>query len=273
MRFATICANSPESARTSSPSALTYCCICMWRVPWHWCRWISPAKVCTGPGYRSEGGRAPLKENGSCRAVARGVGADCRAGRHAALDPMCGSGTFLTEGALIAADAAPALDREYFDLNRHGHDAALWARLRAGAGAGEAGGEALHLGLRHRLRGGPYGDCHHAAHAGVADWLLVEKRALSEVPCPEGDTGLVVANCSYGVRIGAESGCPSWARKSGAECCAIAFKVGRRLFSQAIPRWPAIWDLRQAHAPGIQWHHRVPAAALRFERGERAASC
>ncbi len=46
------------------------------------------------------------------------------------LDPMCGSGTFLTEGALIAADAAPSIDRDYFGfLGWRGFDAALWERL------------------------------------------------------------------------------------------------------------------------------------------------
>src|ERR1700721_770318 len=47
-----------------------------------------------------------------------------------------------------------------------------------------------------------------AAHAGVADWLHVEKRALGEVPRPRGETGLIVANPPYGERIGAESGLP-----------------------------------------------------------------
>ena len=47
---------------------------------------------------------------------------------------MCGSGTFLTEAALIAADAAPALDREYFGFTGwRGHDAALWEQLRTEA--------------------------------------------------------------------------------------------------------------------------------------------
>ena len=65
-------------------------------------------------GYRSEGGRAPLKENVAAAVLLRaGWPRHCRQGGML-LDPMCGSGTFLTEGALIAADAAPALDREYF---------------------------------------------------------------------------------------------------------------------------------------------------------------
>jgi 23S rRNA (guanine2445-N2)-methyltransferase / 23S rRNA (guanine2069-N7)-methyltransferase len=62
-------------------------------------------------GYRSEGGRAPLKENVAAAVLLRAgwPGVFERGG--CLIDPMCGSGTFLTDGALIAADAAPALDR------------------------------------------------------------------------------------------------------------------------------------------------------------------
>jgi 23S rRNA (guanine2445-N2)-methyltransferase / 23S rRNA (guanine2069-N7)-methyltransferase len=46
-------------------------------------------------------------------------------------------------------------------------------------------------------------------HAGVADWLHVEKRSLSEIVAPKGEAGLIVANPPYGERIGAESGLPA----------------------------------------------------------------
>ncbi len=85
-------------------------------------------------GYRSEGGRAPLKENVAAAVLLRAGWPQIAEAGGILLDPMCGSGTFLTEGALIAADAAPAIDREYFGFLRwRGHDAALWARLRAEA--------------------------------------------------------------------------------------------------------------------------------------------
>jgi 23S rRNA (guanine2445-N2)-methyltransferase / 23S rRNA (guanine2069-N7)-methyltransferase len=78
-------------------------------------------------GYRGAAGEAPLKEN-----VAAGI--LLRAGWPAfdeLFDPMCGSGTFVIEAALIAADKAPGLTRDYFGfLGWRGHDAALWERLR-----------------------------------------------------------------------------------------------------------------------------------------------
>jgi 23S rRNA (guanine2445-N2)-methyltransferase / 23S rRNA (guanine2069-N7)-methyltransferase len=169
-------------------------------------------------GYRSEGGRAPLKENVAAAVLLRAGWPQIAAAGGTLLDPMCGSGTFLTEGALIAADAAPAIDREYFGfLKWHGHDAALWARLRAEALArrsarvarrcilgSDIDSEAVRMAIAN------------ASQAGVTEWLHVEKRALSEVSRPMGETGLIVANPPYGERIGAESGLPELYSELGA---------------------------------------------------------
>jgi 23S rRNA (guanine2445-N2)-methyltransferase / 23S rRNA (guanine2069-N7)-methyltransferase len=159
-------------------------------------------------GYRSEGGRAPLKENVAAAVLLRSGWAQVFADGGSLLDPMCGSGTFLTEGALIAADAAPALNREYFGfLGWRGHESALWDRLKEEARARRAareprrciiGSDVDSEAVRMSLANGEA--------AGVADWLHVEKRALTEVTRPAGAPGLVVANPPYGERIGAESG-------------------------------------------------------------------
>jgi 23S rRNA (guanine2445-N2)-methyltransferase / 23S rRNA (guanine2069-N7)-methyltransferase len=162
-------------------------------------------------GYRAEGGRAPLKENVAAAVLLRaGWPGLCERGG-LLLDPMCGSGTFLTEGALIAADAAPAYDRDYFGFTGwRGHDAELWEQLRAEARArrmaraprrcilgSDVDAEAVRMTL---ANGG---------NAGVVDWLHVEKRSLSEIVAPKGDPGLLVTNPPYGERIGAESGLPA----------------------------------------------------------------
>ncbi len=169
-------------------------------------------------GYRSEGGRAPLKENVAAAVLLRAGWPLIAEQGGTLLDPMCGSGTFLTEGALIAADAAPALDREYFGfLKWHGHDAALWARLRSEALARRCarsvrrcilGSDIDSEAVRMAIANGE--------QAGVSDWLHVEKRALVEVTRPKAETGLVVANPPYGERIGAESGLPELYSELGA---------------------------------------------------------
>ena len=169
-------------------------------------------------GYRSEGGRAPLKENVAAAVLLRAGWPRIAEAGGTLLDPMCGSGTFLTEGALIAADAAPAMDREYFGfLKWHGHDAQLWASLRAEALArrsarvarrcilgSDIDSEAVRMAIAN------------AGHAGVAAWLHVEKRAICDVPRPNAATGLIVANPPYGERIGAESGLPELYSELGA---------------------------------------------------------
>jgi len=162
-------------------------------------------------GYREEGGRAPLKENVAAAVLLRAGWAESAERGGWLVDPMCGSGTFLSEGALIAADAAPALQRTYFGfLGWHGHDAALWHRLCAEAQSrrdarvprrcilgSDIDGQAVRAAIANGER------------AGVADWLHVEKRALADVVAPAGQTGLVVVNPPYGERIGAESGLPA----------------------------------------------------------------
>ncbi|HEX3914192.1 MAG TPA: bifunctional 23S rRNA (guanine(2069)-N(7))-methyltransferase RlmK/23S rRNA (guanine(2445)-N(2))-methyltransferase RlmL [Steroidobacteraceae bacterium] len=169
-------------------------------------------------GYRTEGGRAPLKENVAAAVLLRAGWPRIAAQGGTLIDPMCGSGTFLTEGALIAADAAPALDRAYFGfLKWRGHDAPLWARLREEAlarrGAHPArrcvlGSDIDSEAVRMAIANGE--------QAGVADWLHVEKRALGELVAPKGTPGLVVANPPYGERIGAESGLPALYSELGA---------------------------------------------------------
>jgi 23S rRNA (guanine2445-N2)-methyltransferase / 23S rRNA (guanine2069-N7)-methyltransferase len=162
-------------------------------------------------GYRSEGGRAPLKENVAAAVLLRaGWPAVCEKGG-VLLDPMCGSGTFLTEGALIAADAAPAQGRAYFGfLGWHGHDAALWEQLLAEARARRSARTARRCVLGSDVDGDAVRMAiANGEQAGVADWLHVERRSLSEVVRPKADAGLIVANPPYGERIGAESGLPA----------------------------------------------------------------
>jgi 23S rRNA (guanine2445-N2)-methyltransferase / 23S rRNA (guanine2069-N7)-methyltransferase len=169
-------------------------------------------------GYRSEGGRAPLKENVAAAVLLRAGWPSIAEQGGVLLDPMCGSGTFLTEGALIAADAAPALDRDYFGfLGWRGHDAELWEGLRTEARARRAarparrgilGSDSDSEAVRMAIANGE--------QAGVADWLHIEKRSLSEVARPKVTAGLVVANPPYGERIGAESGLPALYSEFGA---------------------------------------------------------
>jgi 23S rRNA (guanine2445-N2)-methyltransferase / 23S rRNA (guanine2069-N7)-methyltransferase len=159
-------------------------------------------------GYRIESGRAPLKENVAAAVLLRaGWPAIYQAGGML-LDPMCGSGTFLIEAAMMAADAAPAQGRDYFGFTGwRGHDAPLWERLLDEARARRAATVARRCILGSDIDAPAVRMAvDNAAHAGMSDWIHVEKRALGEVVRPQCDTGLVVTNPPYGERIGAESG-------------------------------------------------------------------
>jgi len=159
-------------------------------------------------GYRIEGGRAPLKENVAAAVLLRAGWPAINDAGGILVDPMCGSGTFLIEAALIAADAAPALTRDYFGFTGwRGHQPKLWERLHAEARARRAATVARRCILGSDVDADAVRMAiENATQAGVSDWLHVEKRALSEVMRPTSDIGLVVTNPPYGERIGAESG-------------------------------------------------------------------
>jgi len=71
-------------------------------------------------GYRQQGGAAPIKENlASALLIRAGWQTKCRDEKQNSLclyDPMCGSGTFLIEAAMMALDIAPGLQREYLGI-------------------------------------------------------------------------------------------------------------------------------------------------------------
>jgi len=81
-------------------------------------------------GYRTEHAGAPLKEHLAASMIAHTGWNQDSAKTHRFIDPMCGSGTFAIEAAMIAANIAPGLDREYFGFSKWlKHDNELWQRL------------------------------------------------------------------------------------------------------------------------------------------------
>src|SRR5258706_16114236 len=85
------------------------------------------------------------------------------------LDPLCGSGTLPIEAALIAAERAPGLLRDYWGFTGwRGHDAALWERLLAEARGRARGAIASALRGSDRDRGALHNAALNAQRAGVA---------------------------------------------------------------------------------------------------------
>jgi 23S rRNA (guanine2445-N2)-methyltransferase / 23S rRNA (guanine2069-N7)-methyltransferase len=164
-------------------------------------------------GWREAQGEAPLKENLAAAMLLRGRWLETYAAGGALLDPMCGSGTLLVEGALMAADVAPGLRREYFGfLGWRQHDIALWRGLL------EEARQRAETGLRD-LRAAFFGaDAdprmvqtakRNAQEAGVAGFLTLEKRDVAHAAPPPGfTTGLVITNPPYGERLGERAQMP-----------------------------------------------------------------
>lgn len=157
-------------------------------------------------GYRQEGMAAPLKENLAAAILLRADWpAIARAGG-GLLDPLCGSGTLLIEGALIAADSPPGWGRARWGFSHwKGHQPAVWEALLAEAAQRRAAGwERIPL-IRgcdadpHAVRAART----NAARAGLEGLVQVEQGAFAQVG-PEGKAGLVVANPPYGERLGEE---------------------------------------------------------------------
>ncbi|WP_329742856.1 bifunctional 23S rRNA (guanine(2069)-N(7))-methyltransferase RlmK/23S rRNA (guanine(2445)-N(2))-methyltransferase RlmL [Dyella sp. A6] len=171
-------------------------------------------------GWREMQGEAPLKENLAAAILLRARWPETYVAGGALLDPMCGSGTLLIEGAWMAADVAPGLHRDYYGfLGWKQHDIALWrgvldeARQRAEAGlralrscffGSDADARMVQTAKRN------------AQAAGVAGFVTLEKRDAVHVEPPPGVTaGLVVTNPPYGERLGDRADMPMLYRALG----------------------------------------------------------
>jgi 23S rRNA (guanine2445-N2)-methyltransferase / 23S rRNA (guanine2069-N7)-methyltransferase len=168
-------------------------------------------------GYRLQAGEAPLRENLAAGILLRAGWPAIAAAGGGFLDPMCGSGTLPIEAAMIAADIAPGLRRDYWGFaGWRGHDAALWQELIAQARA------RVRSGLPDNIRGSDRDAAvlrvaaSNAARAGVDSMIRFEACAASAAR-PDGiATGLVCTNPPYGARLGDEAAAQAAHRELGA---------------------------------------------------------
>ncbi|WP_266159366.1 bifunctional 23S rRNA (guanine(2069)-N(7))-methyltransferase RlmK/23S rRNA (guanine(2445)-N(2))-methyltransferase RlmL [Dyella silvatica] len=171
-------------------------------------------------GWRELQGEAPLKENLAAAMLMRAGWPEIYAQGGALLDPMCGSGTLLIEGALMVADVAPGLRREYFGfLGWHQHDIAIWRRVL------DEARERAEAGLR-ALRSCFFGSDadsrmvqtakRNAQEAEVSGFFTLDKHdALHVGPPPGIERGLVITNPPYGERLGERVDMPRLYRALG----------------------------------------------------------
>lgn len=163
-------------------------------------------------GYRRRTGAAPLKENLAAAILLRADWPGMAARGAALIDPMCGSGTLLIEGAMMAADMAPGLARGRFAFEHLSLcDAAQWQALLADA-RGRA--ERCLAASLPEIRG--YDSdakvidraMENIERAGLKKVVRVSRKPLAELSRPTHrpiDTGLLVTNPPYGERMGERS--------------------------------------------------------------------
>ncbi len=157
-------------------------------------------------GYRKQPVEAPLKENLAAALLIRAGWPEVAERGGALLDPMCGSGTLPIEAALMAADAAPGLQRERFGFTGwKRHDSALWERLLNEAR------ERRESGMKRLPRIVGYDTERSAVRAAIANveaaglhgLIHIERGDLSALQPPESaEPGLVIVNPPYGERLG-----------------------------------------------------------------------
>ena len=196
-------------------------------------------------GWRREQGEAPLKENLAAAVLMRGGWMQVYAEGGALLDPMCGSGTLMIEGALMAADVAPGLLRhgDVLPSRWRGFDWQGWATLHDEAHVRERAGRAA---LRDVFDGSD-SDPHairnareNATAAGMRDAIRFDTRAMETLPIQSSGRGLVVCNPPYDARLAADP--------------ALYRALGNSL-KRAVPGWRAsllCGDANLAHATGLR---------------------
>lgn len=160
-------------------------------------------------GYREESVLAPLKENLAAALLLR---AGWRTGTESArtlVDPLCGSGTFPIEAALIAYGIAPGLLRSTWGFTHWlAHDSLLWEKIHEEASAQKQ--EALRVGAQFQFFGfdqdpvAVHAATHNAMVAGLGEHIQFEVRSLPTLtrPAASSKPGFIIVNPPYGERLG-----------------------------------------------------------------------
>lgn len=158
-------------------------------------------------GYRVQPGEAPLKENLAAAILLLAGWPELASEGKSFLDPMCGTGALAIEAALIAADGAPGLLRNYHGfLGWLPMEAQPWKECR------EEAHQRFAVGLQRlpvmvgldAAPGAIFGAKANAAKAGLEGCIRFERQPLEHLAKESGlvSPGLLVTNPPYGVRLG-----------------------------------------------------------------------
>jgi putative N6-adenine-specific DNA methylase len=195
-------------------------------------------------GWRTAAGDAPLREN-LAAGILRLAGWTPDV---PLLDPMCGSGTFLIEAALMARQRAPGLGRSFGFERLKNHDATAWQAERATAAAKEnksiktdiygydRSGDAITIARRN------------VEALGLQDTIALKQCSFEDSKPPVA-SGLLITNPPYGVRMEELDDLAAWYPKLG------------DILKQRYAGWTAFIltaDLRIAKLMRLQPSRRTP---------------
>ncbi len=195
-------------------------------------------------GWRAAGGEAPLREN-----LAAGILKLAGWSAPATLyDPMCGSGTFLIEAAMMALDAAPGVNRSFGFEKLENFDDKTWRALQDKARARRK------LAARLPIHGSDKsGKILALARENLLMTDLAETVQIKQMDVldgsPPGESGIVVMNPPYGERQATEE-----------ELASFYPRLGDAL-KQRYAGWTAYIltaDLRLATLIGLKASKRTP---------------
>ena len=154
-------------------------------------------------GYRVEATTAPLKENLAAATLMRSQWDK----KSPLIDPMCGSGTFLIEGAMMAAHIAPGLHRHYWGFEHwKQHQAELWQAMVDEAKAKvDTSSMPVLIGFDKSGRALEAAS-DNADEIDLLQFIQFEERQMIHFERPdslkEAETGWIVTNPPYGERLG-----------------------------------------------------------------------
>ncbi len=157
-------------------------------------------------GYREANVQAPIKENLAAAMLLRSGWTEIAKQGGSLIDPMCGSGTLLLEAAMIAADVAPGLLRDYYGfLGWKKHDNECWQKLLSEAEQRKITGinQMPIIAGFDQSRQTVATAIKHVENAGFANKVHVEKREINDSsPANSWQPGLLICNPPYGERLG-----------------------------------------------------------------------
>ena len=155
-------------------------------------------------GYRQSLTKAPLKENLAAAVLIRANWQELAKQNYNLIDPMCGSGTFLTEAYLMACDIAPGLTNPNYSVETwQGFSQEMWDKIIYQA-------KTRMLAGIENFKGQIIGADHHKDSVKICQEHAYQLNAEDKIQCQyktfdnfhiPAKHNLIVCNPPYGVRL------------------------------------------------------------------------